>query len=184
MNGRAALLAARVLVVGGVLGFGSPALGQPVAVTPQPDVMQQLLSEVRQLRASVERAAGESAALQLVAVRAAMQEERLYRVTRDVEALRVELGVARSERRKFEAVVKDTERAISDETDVNRRQSLEGELPTMRRTLQEARDREQLLVQQEGTMSGNLAVEEGRWQEVNARLDELERRLASRAPRP
>ena len=60
----------------------------------------------------------------------------------------------------------------------------EGELPNMRRTLQEVTDKEQLLAQQEGTMSGNLAVEEGRWQEINARLDELERRIAARAQRP
>ena len=186
MNARVLLLtAARVMIVGGTLLIEAPASAQqPVPASPQPDLMQQLLTEVRQLRASVERAAGESAALQLVAVRAAMQEERLYRVTREVEALRSELEIARREARGMAAAVKDMERAITEETDSNRRLSLEGELPTMRRKLQETAEKEQGLAQQEGAMSGSLAAEEGRWQDINARLDELERRLASRTTRP
>lgn len=175
---------ARIAIAGcALLLAGTSASGQQPAAPPQPDTLQQLLTEVRQLRASVERAANESATLQLLAVRAAMQEERLYRVSREVDTLRTDLEAARRDAGMLAANIKDFERTILDETDPNRRLALESELPAMRAKLQAAREKEQSLGQQEGTMSGSLATEEGRWQDINARLDDLERRLAARAQR-
>lgn len=185
MDEASVLVMGRAVLVAFMLSIGSPASGQQATTSrSQADVLQQLLTEVRELRASVERAASESAGLQLIAVRAAMQEERLYRVSRDVDTLRGELEVARREARTMATSFKEVERAIADETDSGRRQSLESELPTMRRMLQAATEKEQLLAQQEGAMSGSLATEEGRWQDINASLDDLERRLASRARQP
>jgi outer membrane murein-binding lipoprotein Lpp len=167
-----------------LLAGTSTAEQTPTSVSPESALLQQLLTEVRQLRSSLEHAANESAGLQLLAVRAAMQEERLYRVSRDVESLRSELEVAKRDVRTLTVTVKDFSQSVDEETDPLRRKGLEAELPAMRTKLQAAREREQLLVQQEATMSGNLATEEGRWQDINARLDDLERRLASRSPRP
>ena len=176
----------RIAIAGcALLSIGSPASAQQPATTPpQSDVLQQLLSEVRQLRLSVEHAATESAALQLLAMRAAMQEERLYRISREVDTLRTDLEAARRDAATLATNMKEFERTITDETDQNRRLALEGELPAMRARLQAAREKEQFLVQQEGNRSGSLATEEGRWQDINARLDDLERRVTTRVQRP
>jgi chromosome segregation ATPase len=165
-----------------VLLAGAPAYGQQPAPKEAPEVQQQLLSEVRQLRAVLERAASESAALQVVAVRAAMQEERLWRISREVDTLRTSLFVASRDAQEVGAALKQFERQIADETDSGRRQSLEAELPAMRTRLRIAREKEQQLQQQEAAMAGSLSTEEDRWQAINARLDEIERRLLARAP--
>ena len=87
--------ASAALVGSMLLLAGTSEAGQtPTAVPPESTLPQQLLTEVRQLRSSLEHAAAESAGLQLLAVRAAMQEERRYRVSRGVESLRSELEAA------------------------------------------------------------------------------------------
>jgi chromosome segregation ATPase len=165
-----------------VLLAATSASGQQPATGQAPEVQQQLLSEVRQLRAVLERAASESAALQVVAVRAAMQEERLWRISREVDTLRTSLFAASRDAQEVGAALKQFERQIADETDSGRRQSLEAELPAMRTRMRIAREKEQQLQQQEAAMAGSLSTEEDRWQAINARLDEIERRLLARAP--
>jgi len=159
---------------------GAPASAQKPAATQPPDVLSELLTEVRQLRAALERAAGESAAVQVVSVRATMQEERLWRISREVDAVRTGLLAASREAQETAANLKLFEREIADEADAGRRKALESELPGVRTRLQTIRDKEQQLQQQEAAMSSSLSTEEGRWQAINARLDELERRLLDR----
>ena len=71
--------------------------------------------------------------------------------------------------------VNDFTQSSEEEADPLRRKALEAEFPSMRTKLQAAREREQLFVHQEAMMSGSLATEEGSWQDINARLDDLER---------
>ena len=168
------------VVMGALLLAGAPVCAQRPAASQPPDVLSELLTEVRQLRAALERAAGESAVVQVVSVRATMQEERLFRVSREVDVLRTGLLAVSREAQEIATNVKDFERGIADETDPNRRKSLEGELPALRTRLQSAREKEQQMQQQEAAMAASLSAEEGRWQAINARLDDLERRLLDR----
>ena len=158
----------------------APASGQQSAASKGPDVLQELLAEVRQLRVALERVASENAAIQVVSVRATMQEERLWRISREVDTLRAGLLTASREVQEAATSVRQFEREIADETDGARRRSLEGELPALRTKLQTAREKEQQIQQQEAAMAGSLSTEEGRWQATNARLDDLERRLLDR----
>jgi hypothetical protein len=50
-------------------------------------------------------------------------------------------------------------------------------------TLAQHQRREQQLRAQEAELSGLIAAEQGRWQEFNARLDDLERSLPTTTPR-
>lgn len=169
-----------VVIVSSLWVIGGNAAAQQPATAPGPDTLQQLLAEVRELREVVERAASDSTALQLVTVRAAMQEERLYRVSRDVDGVRSRFSAASQEAQEAAAGLKQFEASLADEVDAARRQSLQAELPTMQRRVQMLRQAEQQLQQQEAAMTESLLAEEGRWQAINARLDELERRLAAR----
>jgi chromosome segregation ATPase len=171
---------ARIGIACAWLLAGGPAFGQPTGASQAPDVLQQLLMEVRQLRAALERVAGENAVIQVVSVRATMQEERLWRISREVDTLRSGLLVASREAQETATNLRQFERDIADETDGGRRKALEGELPALRTRLQTAREKEQQLQAQEAAMAGSLSAEEGRWQAINARLDELERRLLDR----
>jgi hypothetical protein len=170
------VVASWILLLASTTAFGQ----QPAPTTPGPDTLQQLLAEVRQLRATVERAASESSALQLVAVRAAMQEERLYRVSRDVDTLRTTLLAASREAQAAAENLKQFEASIADEVDAGRRQALQNEVPMLRVRVQTLRQAEQQLQQQEAAMTDSMTTEEGRWRAINARLDEIERRLADR----
>ena len=158
----------------------APAAGQRPAASQAPDVLQQLLTEVRQLRTALERVASENAAIQVVSVRATMQEERLWRISREVDTLRASLLAASRDVQETATSLKQFEREIAEETDVTRRRGLESELTAMRTRLQTARDKEQQIQAQEAAMATSLSTEEGRWQAINTRLDDLERRLLDR----
>ncbi|HTV02321.1 MAG TPA: hypothetical protein VMF13_17365 [Luteitalea sp.] len=166
-------------VVSALLVLPGAAFAQPSSTGQPPDTLQQLLTEVRQLRQTVDRAARDTATLQLVTIRAAMQEERLYRLTRDVDALRTRLLAASLETQDAAQSLKQFEAEVADEVDSGRRQSLQAELPAVRLRVQERRQIEQQLQLQESAMTDSLTAEEGRWQAINARLDEFERRLAT-----
>lgn len=174
----------RVAIIGAVVCVGllaaAPVRAQQPAASQTPDVLGQLLTEVRQLRAALERAAGDSAAIQVISLRATMQEERLWRISREVDVLRTGLLAASRDAQETASNLKEFEREIADETDAGRRKALEGELPGRRTKLQALREKEQQMQQQEAAMTSSLSTEEGRWQAINARLDELERRLLER----
>jgi predicted nucleic acid-binding Zn-ribbon protein len=144
----------------------------------QPDVLQALLTEVRLLRSSIERVAHTNATLQLAGLRASMQEERIWRISREVEALRTQLTSAARDVQAAATRLKQLEREIESESDPGRRRSLEGELPALRTRLEGLQQIEQQLRQREAAMTQSLTTEEGRWQTTNDRLDDLERRLA------
>ncbi len=144
----------------------------------QPDVLHALLTEVRLLRSSLERVAHTSAALQLAGLRASMQEERMWRISREVETLRTQVLAAARDVQAAATRLKQLEQEIESESDPGRHRSLEGELPGLRTRLAGLQQMEQELRQREAVMTQSLTAEEGRWHTTNDRLDELERRLA------
>jgi septal ring factor EnvC (AmiA/AmiB activator) len=139
------------------------------------DVLEALLDEVRQLRVAIETAAATNGRLQVTVQRASIQEERLWRISREVEALRTEIANASEERMSATADVKRLEEELVNVADHEKRRELEQALKDRERNVQRQQRYEKRLQDQESTLSQTLQIEEARWGELNQKLDELER---------
>jgi septal ring factor EnvC (AmiA/AmiB activator) len=152
------------------------------AASPQstPDPVPALLAEVRQLRIAIERSATVNPRIQLFTSRMALQDERVFRVARQVESLRDELDRLTTQGRESAARNKQFEEMLAGETDPQKRLELQ---ETQRFTKIETElraAREQLLRTREAEAANALAAEQARWMELSQKLDELERMLDNR----
>jgi len=161
---------------------GRPAFGQDARQTPQreADPIAALSAEFRALRAELSAAAGASLRLQLLVARVQAQEQRVLYFDR----LRNEAATRRSnaEHERNELVIRIGEVNDAETTKLapEKRRQVEdmmqrwkSELALQERTLQQ--------IQVEESDAANvLAQEQGRWNDFNARLDELERSLSQR----
>jgi chromosome segregation ATPase len=172
-------------------GGPQPAAGQSAAASgqsqatsapSQADILPALVAEVRQLRVALERAAAMNATLQLAGQRANIQEERLWRVSREVETLRTELRRATEEVGGDATRLKHLEEALAGSMDPEMRKAIEQELPELKRRADRNKQREGELRQREIVLLQALQSEEARWGELNQRLDDLERLLSDRKP--
>ena len=161
---------------------GRAAFAQTASETPQRenDSVTALTAEFRALRAELSAAAAASLRLQLLVARLQAQEQRIIYLDR----LRSEVAVRRlnAEQARNELARQMGQMAGADTSkiDPERRRDLELETESAKsrlalqdRTLQEIRVEENDAV-------NALAQEQGRWNDFNLRLDELERSLSQR----
>ena len=82
----------RVALLGALVAVPSIAAAQANTPPAAPDVLRELLVEVRGLRAAMERAATVGARIQLLVARVQMQEERIAELSRRAIAVREEIS--------------------------------------------------------------------------------------------
>jgi valyl-tRNA synthetase len=170
----AAAVAASVIVVVGV-----------VAAQPErkPATLDDLLTEVRGLRADLGQTASASMRMQLLTARLTLQEQRIAVLSNQRADLLTRLAVAVRERVEMETRVKSIQDSMEEVGDVQTRAeaaaALKAEAPKLSQRLQA----EQQLRLQETDLTAIITAEQGRWQEFNARLDELERSITTGSPR-
>jgi DNA repair exonuclease SbcCD ATPase subunit len=164
-------------LVGAAIGVAWPAAG----LAQSPDVLNALLAEVRGLRAAMEEVASSGTRAQLLLGRLQLQEQR-------VNALNGRLDAVRKEIAGNEQVAAAMEDELKRATEASQNQSLP---PAMQRQMEDQlrhikpeylrRQTEiQRLQQAEASLSQELASEQGRWNDFNRTLEELERSLARR----
>lgn len=164
------------VAVGVCVAIGTALIcGVSLSGQEQADVLEALLKEVRQLRVAIESAAATNARLQMAVQRANIQEERLWRVSREVEALRTEIANASEDRMNSAARLKRLDEALSNATDHEQRLGIEHEIGALNREVERQQRHEKRLRDEEGMLSQTLQIEEARWGDVNQKLDELER---------
>jgi predicted nucleic acid-binding Zn-ribbon protein len=167
-----------VLVVGGAgLGVRARAATQATRATDQ-DVLPALLIEVRGLRAAMEQMASAGPQVQLALGRLQLQEQRVNNLLRRMESVQNEVAGAlresentRQEFTKFENALKSA--GIGPEE----REHLENTLPFLKAVHGRALANVQRLQAEESGLTQELATEQGRWTDINQRLEELERAL-------
>jgi hypothetical protein len=165
---------ASVLVALAMSLFFQPPGGQPSSAA---DPIAALLAELRQLRIVMERTATVNPRIQLVTSRMSLQDERVYRLTRQVENLRDELERMTMESREHAVRTRRLEDVLANETDQTKRLQMEEQLRHMKSESELWATREQLLRTRETEAANTLAVEQAHWNELTRRLDELERML-------
>lgn len=160
--------------------LGGPADGRAQATATPPEVLAALLVEVRGLRAAIEQMASAGPRVQLALGRLQLQEQRVNTLVRRLEEVRSRLAQAQKE---FEGMTQRTsglERMSREAPDPEDRRHAEAELKNLKMEMARAALDLQRLQTEETTLTQDIAAEQGRWTELNQRLEALERTLGGR----
>ena len=168
-------MAAGLVIVAGALASARQA--QPPA---QPDVLPALLEEVRGLRAAMEQMASAGPRIQLFTSRLQLQEARINNLIHRLDGVRGSREGAERELADIQERQRQAEQALSDGTGPISRDDLAVLIAHAKR---EATDRKATVARfaaEENQLSADIATEQARWSDINARLDDLEKALSSR----
>jgi hypothetical protein len=163
-----------------VAAAGIVAAQSAVRTAPRTDQSSsdELLAEVRGLRADLQQAATISVRAQLLVARLQLQEQRINVVASEVAEVRRLTGVKQSGQLPLTEQLKRLEEAArSGSVNSEEQKAVESAIPHLKAQLGQMQKEEQQLRLQEAELSSQLATEQGRWMDFNSRLDELERQL-------
>jgi predicted nucleic acid-binding Zn-ribbon protein len=142
------------------------------------DVLPALLVEVRGLRAAMEQMASSGPRVQLALGRLQLQEQRVNNLLRRLESARGSLSGAQRVEEDFRQQVASLEDAVkSAAVPEHERAQMEQELPIIKSKAARAATEVQRLQLEESGVVQELASEQGRWSDINQRMEELERAL-------
>jgi hypothetical protein len=169
------VLAALVVAAVSVGAAQSALTTPPKTVTPSSD---ELLTEVRGLRADLQQAARASLRAQLLVGRLQLQEQRINVVAGQLAEVRRLIGVKQSGQIQMTEHLRQLDEALRNGTmPLEQQKDVENQIPFLKAQLAQMQLEEQQLRLQETEVSGDLTTEQGRWLDFNSRLDELESQL-------
>jgi len=166
----------KLMFLAGVFVVGAVTLGGQAQ--RQPATLDDVVSELRALRADLQRTGGTTARMQLLTARLSAQEQRIGILASQRANITPRLIEATRQRTELESQVQRFE-------DMNTKHvpsevppaDLEGMLQNFKNTLAHFRDAERQLRMQDDQLSAEIANEQSRWLDFNGRLDALEREL-------
>lgn len=170
-------VAVLLMVSGAAVGRNS-VQAQP-ATTAQ-DVLPALLVEVKGLRAAMEQMAGAGPRVQLSVGRLQLQEGRIAGMIRRLDTVRDNLGDARLVLDQLKGTQKMMEGGGKPEEPGNSKEGLGPIVEGFKKQVAAAQANVNRLAAEEQQLTQDLTAEQGRWIDINQRLDELERALAKR----
>lgn len=191
---RLAILAA-ALVAQAMIDASTPIAAQTLSPPAQSaragstDVSAALLAEVRALRSEVADSARGSLRAQLLVARVQLQEQRIIYFDRRRAEGAAKVTEAAERTRQVSERTRSLDDAVRNITTLRptaeltaqqlglQRAELEATLRATQTELDAAREEEQRLRREQSDVEAALATEQGRWNDFNARLDELERSL-------
>lgn len=171
------LKAMHIVMLGVTLAAPSVAAAQANPAAAPPDVLKELLVEVRALRLAMERAATVGARIQLLVARVQMQEQRIAKLSRRAIAVREELGQLDTSLAQQGAMMKQFERGAQSRANPDEQRELESMVEMHKQQIALAEKRRQDLLNEEAQLTQQIAADQGRWSDVNNQLDALERSL-------
>lgn len=160
-----------------VIGIAAAVSGQARTTAPATD---ELLAEVRGLRAEINQAAGTSLRAQLLVARLQLQEQRINTVARQLTDVQERLANTERVLIPMTAQLKGALEEPPDAASPDQRRDMEQHRQLLKSQLDEMRKVEQELRGQEASLTAHLAEAQSRWADFNERLDELERMLPTR----
>lgn len=146
------------------------------------EILPALLTEVRGLRAAMEQMASAGPRVQLALGRLQLQEQRINALVRRLEDVRTRLHAADREMTTATDRAKGLEEARDRPvgSDGPSREQLDEMIAVMKREAALRAADMQRLIAEEAAIAADLAAEQGRWTEINQRLEDLERTLGGR----
>jgi hypothetical protein len=142
-----------------------------------PATLDDLLLEIRAFRGDLNQSSSVSTRALLLAARVQVQEHRISEISRQVVDLQRETDFIGRRREELESAVKMFEQRRPTLSSDAQRAENEENLRTSIERLQEDTRRGSTLRQRLTDASNALLMEQNRWSDFNARLDELERAL-------
>jgi chromosome segregation ATPase len=172
------MVKSRVLWMSGVLGGVASVAALSGQAQRPAATTDDLLAEVRALRSDVNQAAGASVRMQLLIARLQLQEQRIHNLGTQLTDVRRQLGAMEGQIKGGIAEISRMEEvAQSPSTPQPERLALDHELEELKAQMAQAARDEQALRLREGELASALSAEQGRWMDLNGRLDDLERAL-------
>ena len=167
----AALVVAAVSIVAAQSALTTPSKSD--ASSPE-----ELLAEVRGLRADFQQVARVSVQAQLLVARLQLQEQRINVVAGQLREVRQLVGIKESGQIPMKGQLKGLEDSIrSANVSVEQQRDIETQIPMIKAQIAQMQKEAQELRVQETELSNQLTTEQGRWLDFNSRLDEMERLL-------
>jgi chromosome segregation ATPase len=141
--------------------------------------LDDVVGEIRGLRADLKKSTRASTEMQLLTARLSLQEQRLAVLSNQRSDVSARLLTATSQRVEAERELQGFEENKTRNQDLLGipRSQLDAMERETRSRFEVRRDAEQQLRSQEAQLNADIAAEQSRWQDFNARLDELERSL-------
>lgn len=159
--------------------FVSPEKALAQANTSRPtseQSLQELVREVRQLRATLQRINSAMYKGQVMLERLKLQQDQVARMTRELSDARENLGEMRAHQTRLNDLMIKTEASVQKgEKDASELAQLKGELEMLK-------EREQRLATREVRLANDLEVERARLNDLNDRLNAFELELAPNKP--
>ncbi len=172
-----------VVILGlSTLAIGSGRISAAQGTTRQEDVLPALLTEVRGLRAAMEQMASAGPRVQLALGRVQLQEQRVNNLLRRLEDSRAHLIDAQKNYDNTQQQLREIEAALREPTrpDGPRTLDLQGaQRETERQVAMRAAD-VQRITAEAAAIEVDLATEQGRWVDLNQRMEALEQSLVRR----
>ena len=162
-----------IVCVAGVL---SAQTARPAQSSPGSS-SDELLAEVRALRAEVNLAAGASIRAQVLVARLQSQEQRINVVSGQLLEVRHQLSVEETNQVTQAAELKRLHDVSQGSATPEEKKEAQAAAAQLDPQVVQSQREEQRLRQQESEMASQLATDQGRWIDFNSRLDELERQL-------
>jgi len=176
------LMRIRALLVLAVCVAGASSFADARQATAPASVLDALLAEVRSLRVAMEQMASAGPRVQLALGRLQLQEQRVNTLVRRLESIRAQITEMERMRDTLLQRNQQFDAAVRDETssDERRRKDFEQAAVQHKRELARVVADLQRLNTEEASAAAEAATEQGRWTEINQRLEELERALTRR----
>ena len=178
------VMTAAAAVVFAATAVRAQAQTPPASAAPAGDPgIQALVAEVRALRVSMEQLMSAGPRIQLFTARLQLQETRVNNMIRRLDGVRDELSNTREELATAEQSQKAIEERLASTTlaeNSGERLALAEQLPAQRRRAATLRTRVTALTGEEAQLMADIGAEQARWNDINARLDDLERLLAKK----
>jgi chromosome segregation ATPase len=176
------LLRFSIQVCTGLLGLISAVSAQTAPADRQVtdrQINEQLLAEVRQLRQTLERVTLVIPRMLLTVQRVQFQQDRVTRLSEQVDAARRDLANAQQGQRFVADRTKYLENTLSGSPDAQTRRQSELELGQLKAQLEHNNAFEQQQRTRESDLSGQLQAEKGRLNELNDQLNQMDRAIDS-----
>ena len=161
--------------------------GAPAAADDA-QLLQALLREVTQLRLELRQAIANTYRAQVALERMRQQQDRINRLTTLLEAIRDQANTLRSSQSQIADHLKAIETQLGQEADPINRANLERQAKDFRDLLQRQSQMEQQQREREAQMTMQLQAEQAKLNELNDRLDLLDREMdalqSGSKPRP
>ena len=151
------------------------------SATATPDPIPALLVEVHALRLAMEQSAAVTPRVQLTLARLNIEEQRITQLAAQLDRARQELTQAHLLSQKWSDEVTDVEKRLQTEGDDKEKKGLEIGLSDLKSRLKAQIALEEQIRNRENEAMQALNMEQGRWIELNSRLD-VERRAVIGKP--